>query len=185
VSGHLGDRLSAFVDGELDHDARDRALAHLAHCEPCRAEVEAERQVKSRLSRLDGPIPPSPFVARLAAVPAVEAAAVPQSASQQASAGAKLAGPNRPRSRRDRNAPRARRPVDRGRRRRILAGTSGAFVVAALGAAFAVGGGPAGGPPVTPQIDQFTVEHAAVADEVPLTDTGSAVTVSFLTPAAP
>ena len=29
---HLGPRISALVDGELGHEARDRALAHVAHC---------------------------------------------------------------------------------------------------------------------------------------------------------
>ncbi|MET7613373.1 zf-HC2 domain-containing protein, partial [Streptomyces seoulensis] len=34
---HLGDRLSALVDGELGHESRDRVLAHLATCCRCRA----------------------------------------------------------------------------------------------------------------------------------------------------
>ncbi|WP_139121227.1 anti-sigma factor family protein, partial [Streptomyces sp. SolWspMP-sol7th] len=34
---HLGDRLAAFVDGELDHDARERVLSHLATCPRCKA----------------------------------------------------------------------------------------------------------------------------------------------------
>jgi anti-sigma factor RsiW len=33
---HLGHRLSALIDGELDGDDRDRVLMHLARCEPCR-----------------------------------------------------------------------------------------------------------------------------------------------------
>ena len=36
---HLGDQLSALVDGELDGAERDRAHAHLASCEQCRAEA--------------------------------------------------------------------------------------------------------------------------------------------------
>ncbi|MEO3782240.1 zf-HC2 domain-containing protein [Actinocorallia sp. B10E7] len=48
----LGDRLTALVDGELDHDGRDRALAHLAGCDGCRAEAEALRRLKRRLSSL-------------------------------------------------------------------------------------------------------------------------------------
>ena len=33
---HLGERLSALIDGELDGAELDRAHAHLAGCEPCR-----------------------------------------------------------------------------------------------------------------------------------------------------
>lgn len=47
--GHLGVTLSALVDGELDHDSRDRALAHVANCPNCRLDLEAERQIKARL----------------------------------------------------------------------------------------------------------------------------------------
>lgn len=49
---HDTDRLSALVDGELDHDTRDRLLAHLTRCERCRAVVESERAVKATLQGL-------------------------------------------------------------------------------------------------------------------------------------
>src|SRR5260370_38921284 len=49
---HLGDRLSAFVDGELSHDERDRLLAHLASCQDCRAEAAALRALKRRVGAL-------------------------------------------------------------------------------------------------------------------------------------
>ena len=38
---HLGQRLSALIDGELNHTQRERVLAHLAQCEPCRLEAAA------------------------------------------------------------------------------------------------------------------------------------------------
>lgn len=50
---HLGERVSALVDGELNHTERDRALAHLAFCADCRHEVESMRALKSRLRSLD------------------------------------------------------------------------------------------------------------------------------------
>ncbi|MQA87698.1 MAG: anti-sigma factor [Streptosporangiales bacterium] len=62
---HLGDRLTALVDGELGHDARDRALAHLTVCAECRAEAEAYRNLKAHLGRLGEPPPPSDLVRRL------------------------------------------------------------------------------------------------------------------------
>jgi anti-sigma factor RsiW len=49
---HLGDRLSALVDGELDGADLDRAHAHLAGCEPCRTEAAELRQLKQRLREL-------------------------------------------------------------------------------------------------------------------------------------
>jgi hypothetical protein len=62
---HLGERLTALVDGELGHDERDRALAHLAVCAECRAEADALRRLKSRLRALPGPPPAVDFLRRL------------------------------------------------------------------------------------------------------------------------
>jgi anti-sigma factor RsiW len=68
---HLGERISALVDGELDHDARDRALAHLSRCELCRAAVAEERWVKARLKQLPATEPSAALLTSLfAAVPA-------------------------------------------------------------------------------------------------------------------
>ena len=50
---HLGRLVSALVDGELSHDERDRALAHVATCEQCRAIVEAERALKATVGSID------------------------------------------------------------------------------------------------------------------------------------
>jgi hypothetical protein len=52
VTRHLGDRLTALIDGELDHGTRDRMLGHLAQCEDCRREADGERQVKAQLAAL-------------------------------------------------------------------------------------------------------------------------------------
>ena len=49
---HLGDRLSALVDGELDGAELDRAHAHLAGCERCRAEAAELRALKQKLREL-------------------------------------------------------------------------------------------------------------------------------------
>ncbi|SEG42063.1 Putative zinc-finger [Thermomonospora echinospora] len=58
----LGERLTALVDGELDHDERDRALAHLAVCRACRQEADTMRRLKGRLRALASP-PQDPAVA--------------------------------------------------------------------------------------------------------------------------
>lgn len=55
---HLGENVSALVDGELSHMERERVLAHLALCAECRREVEAVRALKSRLRALDPPAMP-------------------------------------------------------------------------------------------------------------------------------
>ncbi|MGW2371317.1 anti-sigma factor family protein [Kitasatospora sp. NPDC001683] len=65
---HLGDRLSAFLDGELGHDSRERVLAHLATCPQCKAEADEGRSVKHLLTRTGNPGPSSALMARLMAV---------------------------------------------------------------------------------------------------------------------
>src|SRR5258707_5936456 len=49
---HLGQRLSALIDGELDVDERDRVLMHMARCGSCRDEVAALRMLKRRMNAL-------------------------------------------------------------------------------------------------------------------------------------
>lgn len=54
------DNVSAYVDGELPTAARLRFEAHLEHCEACRAEVAATRQVKLLMAHLpEAPLPRS------------------------------------------------------------------------------------------------------------------------------
>ncbi|MFZ3559654.1 anti-sigma factor family protein [Streptomyces sp. BH055] len=67
---HLGDRLAALVDGELDHDARERVLAHLATCARCKAEADAQRRLKSVFAQAAPPPPSESFLARLQGLPA-------------------------------------------------------------------------------------------------------------------
>ncbi|GGY00815.1 anti-sigma factor family protein [Streptomyces djakartensis] len=67
---HLGDRLSALVDGELGHDARERVLAHVATCAKCKAEVDAQRRLKSVFAEAAPPPPSESFLARLQGLPA-------------------------------------------------------------------------------------------------------------------
>jgi anti-sigma factor RsiW len=62
---HLGDRLSALVDGELSHDERDRLLAHLAACKDCRAEAAALRALKRRVGELGDAVMDAGLLARL------------------------------------------------------------------------------------------------------------------------
>lgn len=68
---HLGDRLTAYLDGELGHDDRERVQAHLATCAGCLAEAEEGRSVKQLLTRTDAPGPSGQLMARLLAVAAL------------------------------------------------------------------------------------------------------------------
>lgn len=52
MSHHLGQRLSALIDGELSHAQRERVFAHLAGCAPCRQEAAALRALKQRMHAL-------------------------------------------------------------------------------------------------------------------------------------
>ncbi|MGC9535748.1 anti-sigma factor family protein [Streptomyces sp. UG1] len=67
---HLGDRLSALVDGELGHEARERVLAHLATCARCKSEVDAQRRLKNVFAEAAPPPPSESFLARLQGLPA-------------------------------------------------------------------------------------------------------------------
>lgn len=65
---HLGDRLAAFVDGELDHDARERVQSHLATCDACLSRAEDERRIKSRIAAALPPDPSAMFLAKLMSI---------------------------------------------------------------------------------------------------------------------
>jgi anti-sigma factor RsiW len=153
---HLGELAAAVVDGELDHDARDRALAHIANCESCRHEVDVQRRLKRRLHGLSEPAVNAEFLDQL------------------------VAAPPTPRRRAARRRP-GRRPVrPRPLRRPVLVGAASGGVLAAtaLGVAFAVGG-TAPGRPVVPPVSDFVREHVATTVELPL-GPGPAVGVSLV-----
>jgi anti-sigma factor RsiW len=87
MTGHLGEALSALVDGQLDHDDEAAALDHLAGCDACAAELEATTAVRRMVRALPPVEPLSPLVAvppaepqrrpgRLAGVLAAAAASV-------------------------------------------------------------------------------------------------------------
>ena len=159
---HLGDRLSALVDSELDGAELDRAHAHLAGCGQCRTEAAELRALKAELRALmtgapaeaamtrrlvaltgpGGPMPPRRRLLRV--VPGHRPAAGPV---------ASRPGPGRARL---------------ARRRYLVLGT--VSLVVGLGtAAFTAGGGSDAtpGPRITPSVEMFSVEHAITTGEVP------------------
>ncbi|MYS24993.1 Putative zinc-finger, partial [Streptomyces sp. DvalAA-14] len=66
---HLGDRLAAFVDGELTDDSRDRVLAHLATCTQCKAAAAEQRRLKNVIAASELPAISAGLLARLQGLP--------------------------------------------------------------------------------------------------------------------
>ena len=58
---HLGNRVSALLDGRLSPAEEERCWEHVHQCHPCRDQVEREGWVKTRLATLSlGPDPTTP-----------------------------------------------------------------------------------------------------------------------------
>lgn len=155
----LGELVAALVDGELDHGARERAQRHLAHCAPCRAEVDAHRTLKSRLSRLTvaTPDPQTAFTDRLLALKAP--------GSDRIDGGAP--GPARPVTLRAPARPGGARPG--GRARGLRRRTAVVSAVTALGVAVLALGSQqtSATTPVDPGTDSFVVQHVDTTSEAP------------------
>jgi predicted anti-sigma-YlaC factor YlaD len=128
---HLGHRLSALIDGELSHAQRERVLAHLARCQPCRREAAALRALKQRMHALGEATAGTALTDRLVAL------------------GARYPGQA------GRGLSRRRWPV------RSIAVASLAVAGLGLPvAAFLAGGGQQEpGPTVTPAVDMFVTQH--------------------------
>jgi anti-sigma factor RsiW len=186
---HLGDRLSALVDGELSGAELDRAHAHLAGCEQCRTEAAELRQLKQRLRELmtrepvDGMSAEAAMTSRLVAMTGPGGPVPVRSGPARSGPARSLlarSGPSRHRrlrvghSRRpdagpDLAPPGTRRTWLGARRRRYLVLGTVSLVVSLGTAAFTAGGGgdAAPGPKITPPVEMYSVEHAITTGEVP------------------
>ncbi|WP_433327624.1 anti-sigma factor family protein [Spirillospora sp. CA-294931] len=172
----LGERLTALVDGELEHDERDRVLAHLAGCAPCRAEADTLRRLKNRLRGLGGlppvetgdTLPTSDFMTRLRSMGEPEAPVRAPAPRRPAAPQPRVGRPrdNRPAARASATR-RAAAAVAPGRR--CLA-VGAATLMLGLGAASYAAGGREDEPSVSPAFEQFAVEHALTTGDVPMTD---------------
>lgn len=180
---HLGDLTAAFVDDQLDDADQARALAHLAGCATCRAEVQAQQQLKSRLTALADPQVPGDLSARLLDLPGRRGERSGPVGFRGPAGGPSVGGPGR--SRRPRLRADGRRPTrwsSRGQHHslRVAAASAASIVVGSLAIALAVGSPSPAAPTVTPAVDRYLYEHAATTDEVPLVDPGvAAVSVSY------
>ncbi len=171
---HLGDHLSALIDGELTGAELDRANAHLAACGTCRAEANALRRLKAELRALAEVCDADGLTRRLLAMPTeVGPGPVAPMPAARRGHGAGGRGPGRPASRRDLADPYtglSRRPGGRRRRRYVLWSTVSLVVVGVGTAAFSMGGGAATGPKITPQLEVFDMQHAVTSGDVPYAD---------------
>jgi anti-sigma factor RsiW len=159
---HLGHRVSALIDGELDGAERDRVLVHLARCESCRKEAVALRTLKRRMNALGEAAADSALTRRLMGL-------------------AYLNGPagqgGQPRWSQARNAS---APAGGARELRpswyVAFGAAAAVLVGVGTAAFLAGGG--GGqdrpePTVTPAVDIYVLQHDLMTGVVPARAKGS------------
>jgi anti-sigma factor RsiW len=152
---HLGQRLSALIDGELDGAERDRVLAHLARCEPCRDEAAALRTLKRRMSALGEAAADSAFTRRLMGL---------------AQSGSLLpTGPVWPAG----GAATAPRLAGRGSREirpawYVALGCSAVFLTSVGTAAFMAGGPAQPGPRVTPNVDVFMAQYDVTTGLLPV-----------------
>jgi anti-sigma factor RsiW len=168
---HLGQRLSALIDDELDGEDRERVLVHLAKCEPCRAEAVALRTLKRRMNALgETTEADSALTGRLLGLAGLAAAGTgldghggfPMTAWSAASAavpGGRLGWPDT-------------RPAWY-----MLGGAVTVFLAGLGTAAFVAGGSPQQEPEprITPAVDIFVLQHDMLSGEMP---------VGGLTPAA-
>jgi len=167
---HPLDKLSAAVDGELDHDSRDKVLGHLVGCADCRSEVEDQRRLKVQLGLLDVPAPSADLMHRLLAVP--EFSTEPREEVRPVlvvtlrPARSVFPAASRPAAR----PAVAARPAARGRGVVVTAAGSAAAVATMLGTAFAIGEPARQAPLLQPPVNSFSVDHATSTGAYPFSD---------------
>ena len=156
---HLGDRLSALVDGELGGAERDRAYAHLASCEQCRTEAAELRALKQKLRNLVSRAPAEAAMTRRLIAMTGPGGPLPPRRLLRPAAGREIRRPGPGGS------------AGNARRRRYLVLGTVSLVVGLGTAAFTVGGSgeAAPGPRITPPVEMYSVEHAITTGEVPFT----------------
>jgi anti-sigma factor RsiW len=149
VKRHLGERLSALIDGELNDAQRERVLAHLARCEDCRREAAALRMLKRRMHTLGDAAAGDALTWRLLALGG---------------------GEGQPGYRAVR-AHWAGWAARSSQRRYAWSLAAAGVATAGLGLAAAVflaGGDRPPGPKVVPAVDVFMVQHAITTGQVPV-----------------
>lgn len=155
---HLGQRLSALIDGELDGVERDRVLVHLARCEGCRGEAVALRTLKRRMNALGEAAADAALTSRLIGLARPGTPGEPGSGPWP-----RLVGVGSFAS----ATARELRPAWY-----VTAGAAAAVLVGVGAAAFLAGGGAQPPEPrVTPAVDTYVMQHDLMTGVVPATST--------------
>jgi anti-sigma factor RsiW len=159
---HLGQRLSALIDGELAEPERDRVLVHLARCDSCRGEAIALRTLKRRMSALGETAVDSMLTRRLIGL------AQTGDPFLQGRPGAGVPASD------------AGLPAGRGGRELrpawyVAVSCAAVFVAGVGAAAFMAGGTGQPAPRVTPAVDMYMVQHDITTGVVPATPLQPAV----------
>jgi len=198
---HLGQRLSALIDGELAGSERERVLVHMARCGSCRDEVAALRMLKRRMNALGEAAAGAGLTGRLmglselmglddsrlaAGLPSGETIWPPPAppggwpVRRPANSGS-LNGGGSTSSAFEGTAEFSDRESGHGSRddqragRYFLAGSLAVFLAGLGTAAFIAGGEPqarAPAPPVTPSVDVLVVPHDTLTGTTPAITSG-------------
>lgn len=182
---HLGERVTALVDEQLDHDARDIALAHLARCPSCQVAVATERDVAAVLRNLPDVQPSERLVQTLLALSGPEGplpldrrpfpGAAPAPARWRATSAPVSGIPQQ------RDPHKGPAPLRRAGVRYAVAGSVSLGVLAV--ALASLGGQPEDA--VVPPTQQFTVEHARSSGALPFGDPAAVVVPASSVPQDP
>ncbi|MGH3164819.1 MAG: anti-sigma factor family protein [Trebonia sp.] len=182
---HLGDNLSALVDGELSGADLDRANAHLASCDKCRGEAATLRLLKRELRALVADAGDDDALTRRLLAMAVftddQSGLDGQDRRGSGHGEGNMTHAVAPRPAfRTYHEAWDRRPLRSSRHRYFTWGAVSLAVVGGLGAAaFSIGGGSPGPgtgttsvvPQVVPQVEWFNAEHAIDSGDVPYPNT--------------
>jgi len=175
---HLGDLLSALVDGELSGAELDRANAHVAACGACRVEANALRRLKHELRALAEVSDSGDMTRRLLEMPGQAGQGAPPNLAAQMPMRrlGRERAQRRLRARRRRMSdPYSALPSGRligSRRGRYVLWSTLSLVVVGIGtAAFGMGGNASPpGPRITPQLEVYDMQHAITSGDVPYDD---------------
>jgi len=158
---HLGQRLSALIDGELEMTERDRVLIHLTRCGSCRDEAAALRMLKRRMNALGEAAAGAGLTGRLISLS--------ESALDRGMMPTDAAWPPPPPPEGWQASETSDKPELRAGRY-FLAGSLVVFL-AGLGTAAVIAGGEpqarAPAPPVTPSVDVLVIPHNSVNGPLP------------------
>jgi hypothetical protein len=179
---HLGDLLSALVDGELSGAELDRANAHVAACGACRVEANALRRLKHELRSLAEVHDSADITRRLLALggqdgqdgqpdPGGPAAPVRARRLRRESGHRRQVRAAAERSMADPSSALPSGRLTSRRRGRYVFWSTLSLVVGIGTAAFSMGGSAASpGPQITPQLEVYDLQHAMTSGDVPFDD---------------